>query len=94
MGEKALWPTVAVITILGVCITVMLTAGVDVLSVVMVFSIMGNVAGSVISMMLYGKIQKVESNTNGAMASKDALISDLVEAIKASPPVDSLNGKG
>ena len=88
MGDKALWPTVAVIGILGLAITVMLVSGVEVLSVVTVFSVLGNVAGGLISLMLYGKIQKVESNTNGAMLGKDALIRDLVEAIKKSPPVE------
>jgi len=88
MGEKALWPTVSVIGTLGVCITVMLVAGVEVLSVVMVFSVMGNVASGLISLMLYGKIQKVESNTNGAMLGKDVLIRELVDAIKKSPPLD------
>jgi hypothetical protein len=38
--------------------------------------------------MLYGKIQKVESNTNGAMLGKDALIRELVDALKKSPPID------
>jgi len=83
-----LWPTVSVIGTLGVCITVMLVAGVEVLSVVMVFSVMGNVASGLISLMLYGKIQKVESNTNGAMLGKDVLIRELVDAIKKSPPLD------
>jgi hypothetical protein len=66
----------------------MLVAGVEVLSVVMVFSVMGNVASGLISLMLYGKIQKVESNTNGAMLGKDVLIRELVDAIKKSPPLD------
>jgi hypothetical protein len=67
--------------VLSILITTLLIVGVDVVSIIAVFSI----AGNVISLMLYGKMQKVETNTNGAMTAQQALITDLVEFVKHAP---------
>lgn len=84
MGEKALWPTVAIIGMVCTAICVMMIAGVPVVEIIAAFSIAGNLIG----LMLYGKLQKVESNTNGAMTEQQSLIRELVDTVRKSPPVE------
>jgi hypothetical protein len=84
MGEKALWPTVVALLGLFGAITVMMMAHVDVMAVALVFSLMGNIAGGLISVMVYGKMQKVESNTNGTMSDQQALVRQLVSHLAGS----------
>jgi len=95
VGEKALWPTVAVVAIICAFVGAMLVAGKDVVDIIAVFSL----AGNVITLMLYGKmqqvesdVQKVEKNTNGTVTSLQIMLKDLIEHAKNSTlnvPVDS-----
>lgn len=85
MGEKALWPTVAIVFIGTAAVTVMLLAGVEVVSIVALFSLAGNVIG----LMLYGKVQKIEDNTNGTVTSLRDMVTDLIEHAKRTGPVES-----
>jgi hypothetical protein len=88
MGEKALWPLVTVLLGLFTAITVMMVAHVDVMAVALVFSLMGNIAGGVISIMLYGKMNKIEANTNGTMSVMQAQNKQLIEHTINSVPLD------
>jgi hypothetical protein len=74
-----------VVAILGLfaAITTMMLSHVDVMAVALVFSLMGNIAGGLISVMLYGKMQKVETNTNGNMASQQLLVRELIGHVTA-----------
>jgi len=85
MGEKALWPTVTLVSVLIICVTVLLTMGVSPVSILAVFSITGNVLG----VMLYGKMQKIETNTNGSNVARDEMLRDLVEHTKRSVPLET-----
>lgn len=89
MGEKALWPAVAVVGI--VCATVfgLLASGIDVTSVLAVFGLIASVAMSMVSLMLYGKVNKIEQNTNGTVAEQLQLIRSLMEHAKRSVPLDA-----
>ena len=85
MGEKALWPTVVLVSVGTAAITAMLILGVEVVSIVALFSL----AGNVISLMVYGKVQNVENNTNGTVADLRSMVRDLIEHAKKTGPVDS-----
>lgn len=92
MGKDALWPTVWVMGILCLFVSVLLIFGVSVVEIIAVFSL----AGNVITVMLYGKmqgvkedVQRVEHNTNGTMSSLQAMLTDLIEHAKKSVPVDA-----
>jgi hypothetical protein len=86
VGEKALWPTVVLVSILIVSVSVLLTVGVNPVSVIAVFSI----AGNVLQVMLYGKIQKIETNTNGANLARDEMLRDLLEHAKRTVPLEAV----
>jgi high-affinity Fe2+/Pb2+ permease len=89
MGEKALWPAVAAVGI--VCATVfgLLSTGIDVTSVLAVFGLIASVAMSMVSLMLYGKVQRIEQNTNGTASDQLAIIRDLLQHTKRSVPLDA-----
>jgi hypothetical protein len=88
MGEKALWPTVWVVGLVCATITGLLLGGVDPLAIISVFSVFG----SLISMMLYGKLQKIETQTNGMQTSHQdmvaSLVANLTEYVKKSVPLE------
>jgi hypothetical protein len=93
MGVKALWPTVAIVTVLAAMITVLFMAGVDPIAVLALVSFL---VTNVITLMLYGKlqqvetnVQRVESNTNGMTTAQLEMLKDLLEHVKKSPPVES-----
>lgn len=88
MGEKALWPTVVLVGIGTAAVTIMLIAGVEVVSIIAAFSL----AGNVISILLYGKVQRVEDNTNGTVTDLRAMVRDLIDHAKKTGPVDSEKG--
>jgi len=54
----------------------------------LVFSLMGNIAGGMISIMLYGKVNKIEANTNGTMTVMQAQNKQLIEHTINSVPLD------
>ncbi len=89
MGERALWP--AVVTVAIVCATVfgLLALGIDVTSVLAVFGLIASVAMSMVSLMLYGKVNKIEQQTNGTSHDQLAIIRDLMEHAKRSVPLDA-----
>jgi uncharacterized membrane protein len=78
LGEKALWPSVVIIFIVCGLIATLLIADIDVVSIIAVFSVLGNVVLTVLSLMLYGKMQKVEQNTNGVLSTQLDMIKDLM----------------
>lgn len=87
MGEKALWPAVALAGIIVVAVTVLLSLGVESASIIAVFA---TVVLGLVSLMLFGKIQRIEHNTNGMNEAKDATIRDFIHFMKThnSVPVD------
>ena len=86
MGVRALWPTVVLVSVLIIAVTVLLTNNVSPVSIIAVFSI----AGNVLQVMLYGKLEKVEANTNGINAARDEMLRDMMEHTKRSVPLDSV----
>lgn len=86
MGEKALWPTVVGLAVMTASITIMMVSKTDVLSIALVISLLGNIAGGFVSVMVYGKAQKIEANTNGAMTNQQRLFENLLEYVKNSTP--------
>jgi hypothetical protein len=89
MGEKALWPAVAVIAIVCGTVIALLSQGIDVVSVLAVFGLIASVAMSMVSLMLYGKVNKIEQNTNGTAAEQLQIIRSLMEHAKRSFPLDA-----
>lgn len=87
MGEKALWPTVAVVAIVGTMITAMALSGMDPVTLLAVLGLLFTGIGSLIGVLLYGKLVQVEKNTNGASTADKELIRELVETLKRTPPV-------
>jgi hypothetical protein len=87
MGEKALWPTVVIVSIVAASITAMLIAGVEVVAVIAVFSVFGNL----IQIVLYGKMSKVEQNTNGQNSQLMRTVNDLVQHAKNSVPLEAVD---
>lgn len=84
MGSKALWPSVVAGSVIAVMITVLLVAGIRATDIIAVFSI----ATNIIMAMLYGKVQKIEANTNGSTQQLHDLVKDLVDYTKKSAPVE------
>lgn len=84
MGEKALWPAVVAGGVIAAMITVLMLAGIPAVNIIAVFSI----ATNLIMVMLYGKVQKIEQNTNGNLAQLHSLVTNLVEYTKNSAPVE------
>lgn len=87
MEIKALWPTVAVVGILGAMVCVLFVNGIDPLAILAVLSFF---VSNVIALMLYGKIQKIETNTNGSVTEYQDLIRNLVEHTKTTVPLESV----
>ena len=90
MFEKALWPTVVLVSVVCAAVTALLVVGVDVVDIIAAFAI----AGNVLQLMLYGKVQKIESNTNGMLTERDRMVRDLVEHTKHTVPFDSVIKNG
>lgn len=87
MGEKALWPTVVVVAIVATMITAMALSGMDPVTLLAVLGVLFTGIGSLIGVLLYGKLVQVEKNTNGASSQDKELIRELVETLKRTPPV-------
>jgi hypothetical protein len=87
VGEKALWPTVAIVGILGAVVSALFLIGVDPVAILAVLSF---VVTNVITLMLYGKIQKIETNTNGSVTEYQELIRDLVNHAKRTVPIETV----
>lgn len=87
MGEKALWPTVAIVGIVAAVLTVLLLGGIDVVTIIAASSVFSGL----VNLMLFGKMQKVEQQTNGTAAEQLRLIRDLTEHAKHSVPLDRLH---
>lgn len=81
--RDALWPMVAIVGLLLTFTAVLLLAGIDVTVVATVFGLMMNV----MTLVLYRKVTKIEQQTNGAQSEDKAMIRELVEALKKSPPI-------
>lgn len=88
MGEKALWPSIAGVGIVCTMVTALLLAGIEVAAVIAVFSIVGNFITLFVAFMLYGKVQKIETQTNGTMTTLQETNKDLIDTIKTLPPVE------
>lgn len=90
VGEKALWPMVAVVLIVCAMLTTMVVSHVDTVSLVAIIGVLFTGISSLIGVVLYGKLTKVESNTNGRASDQQDLVVKLMDALRASVPVDSL----
>lgn len=89
MGEKALWPTVAIVVTVCTVVTILLIRGVDIAALLAAFGLMASIAMNMMSLMLYGKFSKIEQNTNGNMAQQLDMIRDLVAHAKRSVPLEN-----
>lgn len=87
MGEKALWPMVAVVFIVCAMVTSLAFTVRDVVALIAIVGVLFSGVGSLIGILVWGKVQKVEQNTNGNAAADRALILDLVDALKKSGPI-------
>lgn len=87
VGEKALWPMVAVVFLVCSMLTIMVTSGVDPVTLLAIIGVLFTGISSLIGVVLYGKMVSVEKNTNGTATSDKELIRDLVDTLKHSPPV-------
>lgn len=88
MNERALWPMVTVVGIVCALITALVYSGLDSVSVIAVLGIIFSGVGTLVTIVLYGKISKVEQNTNGNLTAQNALVQQLVEHLKSSVPVE------
>lgn len=93
METKALWPTVWIVGIVMGVAAILLVFKVEIASIIALFSLVGNV----ITLMLYAKVQavetkveKVEANTNGTLSARDRQIDSLIEYAKNSTPVEKM----
>lgn len=84
--DKMPWPTVVLASVGFAVIGVLLALNIPIANIIAAFSI----AGNVVSLLVYGKVSKVETNTNGTAAKHQALIEDLVNYVKTSVPVDAV----
>ncbi len=79
---------VAVVGIVCGLITGLVYSNLDAVSIIAVLGIIFSGVGTLVTIVLYGKISKVEQNTNGTATAQQALVTQLVEHLKASVPVD------
>ena len=79
MFIRQIWPLVTLISIVLVCVTVLLIVGIDPTAVISVMSVL---VVPVLTAMLYGKVQQIEQNTNGAASRRDEMIRDVLEHFK------------
>lgn len=86
VGEKALWPAVVAGGVIAAMITVLMLGGVEAVNIIAVFSI----ATNLIMVMLFGKVQKIEQNTNGNVERLHSLVENLVDYTKKSAPVEPM----
>ena len=87
MGEKALWPSVAVVALVCGMLSVMVLAGIDPVTLLAILGVLFTGIGSLVGILLYGKMMQVEKNTNGTATADKELIRDLVEALKQAPAI-------
>lgn len=87
MGEKALWPTVVVVGLICSMLTAMVLKGINAITLVAIMGVLFTGIGSLVGVLLYGKMMQVEKNTNGTVSADKELIKNLVETLKKTPPV-------
>lgn len=87
VGEKALWPMVAVVGIVCAMLGLMAATGLNVVALIAIVGVLFTGVSSLISIILYGKMVKVEHNTNGNASADRALIVDLINTIKQAPAI-------
>lgn len=87
VGEKALWPAVAMVGLICGLVAILAATGMEAVSIVAVMGVIATSIGSLVSVAVYGKLQKVEQNTNGSMSSRDDLVHDLVDHLKKTQPI-------
>ena len=88
MGEKALWPTVVVIGLVLAAIVALVLSGIDVVSLLAILGIIFTGTGSLVSVLLYGKVAKIEQNTNGAFTEQMTLFKEMSAQLRSSVPVE------
>lgn len=101
MGEKALWPTVCVVFIVCAMLTAMVIAGIEPVTILAIIGVLFTGIGSLVSVLLYGKMVKVEQNTNGNIGTQQEIVKrnqdamqdmlkQLIEYLKVSTPIDAV----
>jgi len=88
MGEKALWPMVAVVALVCAMLTAIVLSGVDPVAFLAIIGALFMGIGSLVGIVLYGKVAKVEQSTNGNIAEQNATIRDLIDYLKHSTFVE------
>jgi len=101
MGEKALWPAVAIIGLVLSAVVALAYAHLEVVAIVAILGVLFNGVGSLVGVIVYGKVAKVEANTNGSTTAQNKVIQDqmvaqadllnkVVEHLRTSVPMDSI----
>lgn len=95
MKTQAVWAAVALAATVIVSMTVMLVLHVPVGEIATGFALVGTVLSPLLNLLLYNKMQTVESQTNGVADRRDAMLTDLVNHLKSqtpAPPKESSDG--
>lgn len=85
--ERAIWPMTLIVCIVFAVAGGLLALHVDVVAIIAVFASVAATLGSIFGLLLYGKMQQIEKNTNGASTQDKMMIQGLVEYVKNSQPV-------
>lgn len=102
MGERALWPAVAIIGMVLGAVVLLAYARLEVVAIVAILGVLFNGVGSLVGIIVYGKVAKVEANTNGSataqnkviqdqMAAQAELLTKVVEHLRTMVPIDAVN---
>lgn len=79
---------VAVVALVCSMLTALVYSGLEVVSIIAIIGIIFSGVSTLIGVVLYGKIAKVETNTNGNLNAQIELVKQLVEHLKSSVPVE------
>jgi hypothetical protein len=68
-------------------LSVLIMQGIDAITLVAVLGMLFAGISGITNLFLYGKLSKVEQNTNGTATDNNALIRELVDVLKKAPPI-------